>query len=402
MIKKFQVFVSSTYTDLKQERKDIFNTLLRSNCIPSGMEFFPSVDLEQFELIKKYLELCDYYLLVIKRRYGSICNRTKKSYTEMEYEYAIEKGIPVIAFIYAGQPHNLKLKQFIKSVKTNRNVSFWKDKKDLIEKISTSINNFLTENSRLGWIRETSSAIQTNVRDETIYKFSKADQITKTLLDKEDFNAVNIGEKLYYIWKTTESEQGQSKEEFASLIGLPPDEIDDYFHGKKQFCDYSLLLRIITLFNLPDDYFIKPTYYGKFAFWKKDIVKFSILQKITSVEKISMITPDFYYQVIMDLALNLENFSNILNNNGLDTNPFSETNGVNFFANYNIPSEKVKRQFEMSYYKILELSEFDSKKKELSPIEQIVQKWFFLCDSYLWYLFTVSIESISLNKDDKP
>lgn len=124
MIKKYQFFVSSTYLDLKQERKEIFNTLLRSNCIPSGMEFFPSIDLEQFELIKKNIELCDYYLLIIKKRYGSVCAATNKSYTEMEYDYAIQKGIPVIAFIYESKIHDKKLKKFIKKVTTGRTVSF--------------------------------------------------------------------------------------------------------------------------------------------------------------------------------------------------------------------------------------------------------------------------------------
>ena len=402
MIKKYQFFVSSTYLDLKQERKEIFNILLRSNCIPSGMEFFPSIDLEQFKLIKKNIELCDYYLLIIKKRYGSVCSATNKSYTEMEYDYAIQKDIPVIAFVYDVNVHDKRLKSFITKVTTDRTVSFWRNKSELIKNVATSINNLLSLNNRPGWIRETTHDITTNVKQETIYSNLDFNQIKKTLLDKEDFNSVNIGEKLYYIWKTEESKQGISKEEFATYIGVPTDEIDDYFKGNKMFFDYSLLLRVITLFNLPDDYFIKPTYLGEFAFWKRDSIRFSILQKVTPVSKIEKVTPAFYYNIIMSLAAKLEWFSDILDKEGLDENPFSESNGKNYFSNYNITPKEVKRNFEVSYYKILELSDFNRLDKKLSPIEQIVQRWFFLDDAYLSYLFTVCIESIDISNIEQP
>ena len=320
----------------------------------------------------------------------------------MEYEYAKEKGIPIIAFIYDSNVYDKKLQKFINSVKTNRMVSFWKNKIELIQQVSTSINQILLNNNRPGWIREVSPNIQNNVKKETIYKSFDFSQIEKTLLDKEDFNAVNIGEKLYYIWKTEESKQGISKEEFATYIGLSPDEIDDYFHGNKTFFDYSLLLRVITLFNLPDDYFIKPTYLGEFAFWKRDAVKFSILQKVTPICKIEKITPLFYYNIIMSLAAKLKWFSDILDKEGLDEDPFSETNGKNYFSNYTSEPEKIKKGFERSYYKILELSDFNRLDKKHSPLEQIVRKWFFLGDTHLSYLFTVCIESIDISNTEYP
>jgi hypothetical protein len=38
--KKYQVFVSSTFTDLEDERNKVLRSLLDLNCIPAGMEFF--------------------------------------------------------------------------------------------------------------------------------------------------------------------------------------------------------------------------------------------------------------------------------------------------------------------------------------------------------------------------
>lgn len=53
MDKRYQVFVSSTFTDLKDERSAVIQTLMKMDCIPAGMELFPAMDEEQFEFIKK-------------------------------------------------------------------------------------------------------------------------------------------------------------------------------------------------------------------------------------------------------------------------------------------------------------------------------------------------------------
>ncbi len=98
MEKKYQVFISSTYEDLKEERKRIIDVLLQSNCIPAGMELFSATDGTQMETIKSVIDLCDYYILILGERYGSISEETGKSYTEMEYDYALSKGIPVLVF----------------------------------------------------------------------------------------------------------------------------------------------------------------------------------------------------------------------------------------------------------------------------------------------------------------
>lgn len=44
MNKKYQVFVSSTYEDLRIERQEVMHALLELDCIPSGMELFPAAD----------------------------------------------------------------------------------------------------------------------------------------------------------------------------------------------------------------------------------------------------------------------------------------------------------------------------------------------------------------------
>lgn len=99
MDKKYTIFVSSTYEDLKMERQDVMQALLEIDCIPCGMELFPASDDEQFDFIKSVIDDCDYYVLIIAGRYGST-NKKGISYTELEFKYAQKKGIPIISFIH--------------------------------------------------------------------------------------------------------------------------------------------------------------------------------------------------------------------------------------------------------------------------------------------------------------
>ena len=92
---KYQVFISSTYKDLVSERESLIMSLLSSKYIPCGMEIFPSSSESQFEYIKRMLNLCDYYVLVLAGRYGEI-GSNGLSYTEMEYNYAVEDRKSVV------------------------------------------------------------------------------------------------------------------------------------------------------------------------------------------------------------------------------------------------------------------------------------------------------------------
>jgi hypothetical protein len=94
MDKRYQVFVSSTYTDLKEERWKAIQAVIELDCIPAGMELFPAIDEEQFEFIKKVIDDCDYYILIIGGRYGSTTSEGI-SYTEKEYDYAVGKRLKV-------------------------------------------------------------------------------------------------------------------------------------------------------------------------------------------------------------------------------------------------------------------------------------------------------------------
>src|ERR1700710_3079374 len=98
--KRYQVFVSSTFLDLQAEREAVVSALLQMDAFPAGMELFPATDDDAWTLIKRVINESDYYLLVIGGKYGSIDPETELSFTEKEYDYAVEQGKPVMAFLH--------------------------------------------------------------------------------------------------------------------------------------------------------------------------------------------------------------------------------------------------------------------------------------------------------------
>lgn len=166
--RRFDVFVSSTYEDLIEERKEVTQAILECDCMPVGMEMFPASNLEQWNFIKKVIDKSDIYLVIIAGRYGSV-NRDgagrKVSYTEMEFDYALEQGKPILAFLVDDigklqrdrtEADNDKmdlLTSFRAKVKTDRLVKFYKNKDDLKAKVMGSLNQMKKQINSGGWVR---------------------------------------------------------------------------------------------------------------------------------------------------------------------------------------------------------------------------------------------------------
>lgn len=164
MDKRYQVFVSSTYADLKEERQKIIQALMEMDCIPAGMELFPAFDEDQFAFIKKIIDDCDYYVLVIGGRYGSL-SPLGISYTEQEYEYAVSKDLKVIALLHES-PEDIplgksekdpelraRLNLFREKVSQGRLVRFWKNAGELPGIVALSLSKTIKSYPARGWIR---------------------------------------------------------------------------------------------------------------------------------------------------------------------------------------------------------------------------------------------------------
>ncbi|QDF03343.1 DUF4062 domain-containing protein [Myxococcus xanthus] len=163
MEKRYQVFISSTYRDLQEERSQVIQALLELDCIPAGMEMFPASNEDQWTLIKKVIDDCDYYLLIVGNRYGSL-DVTGISYTEKEYDYAIEQGKPVMAFLHEDaesrpardseptEEGKKKLAAFREKIQ-RRMCQFWRNPEDLGGKVSRSYVKLIKNDPAEGWVR---------------------------------------------------------------------------------------------------------------------------------------------------------------------------------------------------------------------------------------------------------
>ncbi|MDY4295905.1 DUF4062 domain-containing protein [Xanthomonas sp. LF02-5] len=163
MSSKFQIFVSSTFRDLHEERDLVIKAILEMGHIPVGMEMFSAADEEQWNIIKKQIDQSDYYVVVAAHCYGT-CDAAGLSYTEKEYDYAISKGIPALGFVLdesvswpkekSDSDKNAikRLKAFKEKVK-KKPVSFWKNGEDLYGRCSIALMKAFNAYPREGWVR---------------------------------------------------------------------------------------------------------------------------------------------------------------------------------------------------------------------------------------------------------
>ena len=163
--RRYQVFVSSTFTDLEDERQHALQAILEMRCFPAGMELFPSADEEQFEFIKREIESSDYYIVILAGKYGSVAE-DGLSFTEKEYDYAVSINKPVMAFIFrdleelkGGQlemddgEKRSKLEAFRAKARAKKLVRFYKNSDDLKAQILQALNRATQFHPAEGWVR---------------------------------------------------------------------------------------------------------------------------------------------------------------------------------------------------------------------------------------------------------
>ena len=247
MIKRYQVFVSSTYADLKEERAKVIQTIMELDCIPAGMEIFPAIDEEQFNFIKRIIDDCDYYLLIIGGRYGTV-SEDGLSYTEKEYDYAIEKGIKVLAFIHSN-PEEIplgksekdnklrhKLDIFKTKVSTNRLVKFWRTADELPGLVALSLSKTIKTYPAIGWIKA-----NTIINPEVLQELNEQRKINEDLREKLE-KASTIEE---------------NKDDLKNLAGLEDEFTIEGVHSYSPNPEWKTKIKWGDLFSLISPYLIE-------------------------------------------------------------------------------------------------------------------------------------------------
>jgi hypothetical protein len=166
--RRYQVFVSSTFVDLIDERRKVLEAILETQSFPAGMELFPSADDEQFEFIKREIESSDYYIVIVAGRYGSLAP-DGLSFTEKEYNYALELGKPVMAFLHkdlgelkgkaleATEEQRKRLDAFRSKVSAGKLVNFYTNPDQLKAQALHALNSAFRLKPQTGWVRATNA-----------------------------------------------------------------------------------------------------------------------------------------------------------------------------------------------------------------------------------------------------
>ncbi|MEB7733449.1 DUF4062 domain-containing protein [Mammaliicoccus sciuri] len=167
--KKFQIFVSSTYKDLKKERQALVEAILESNNIPAGMELFNASSSSQWQIIEKWIKEADIVVLLVGERYGTIDDKSGKSFTHLEFDYATKLNKPIFVFKMSEdyikqreinekaklveQTNQTKFKEFTDLILKDRNSSL---DIDSIDKLKLEVTKSLyseTKNLPGGWVK---------------------------------------------------------------------------------------------------------------------------------------------------------------------------------------------------------------------------------------------------------
>ncbi len=162
---RYQIFVSSTFKDLQEERQAVLKAILELNQFPAGMEIFPAVNDTAWEHIEKVIKDSDYYVLIIGGKYGSIDSGSGLSYTEKEYEFAVSQNIPVLAFTHSDENSievgkaemdselRDKLNKFKQKVGNKHHWKYWKSINELKANVLSSLAMAFATNPQTGWVK---------------------------------------------------------------------------------------------------------------------------------------------------------------------------------------------------------------------------------------------------------
>jgi hypothetical protein len=291
-MKKYQVFVSSTYEDLKDERKDVIQALLELDCIPVGMEMFPATDEDQWSLIKDLILDCDYYVLIIGGRYGSL-SKDGISYTQKEYEFAIQNEIPSISFLHKDpdqiivaktdrDKEKAELLDSFKKIVAEKMIRHWETPEQLGSIVSRSLVKLIKTKPRTGWVKAD--------------KISSEESALEILKLKEEVQELKEKLSIATDIKIDNLSQGDDKVEIAFKL------------RKSQNVNYKISNIKLTwdeIFSKTCTVFIDEASETDFKNKLTNYIMFVLKTKSSDIKDIIIIADDFYSVIIQFKALNL-------------------------------------------------------------------------------------------------
>lgn len=301
MNKKLQVFVSSTYTDLKEERQTAVEAILDAGHIPAGMELFKAGK-SQMKTIRKWIDESDVYMLILGGRYGSIEEESGLSYTELEYRYVLSKNMPVFAivldesFLYAKAASHGKDTVFEKD-----NVDKYNEFKKLVKKnivrfpvnidqISSIVHSHLNDiindpdYDLDGWVRLSSISINSsnNVSPQIgNYTYPELIEILKNKTFPQNKNSTNVDDLRWKYWTALDIfkdyyrrfcngiDDAYNQVCDTTFISEHFDTFEEDYHLCQYICPYFMSFNLIDYSSQEQKYLISKD--GKFFYTQLEV-----------------------------------------------------------------------------------------------------------------------------------
>ena len=177
--RRYQIFISSTYKDLIDERDAVIKAILKNYHFPIGMEMFHADDQEQWVQIANTIDMSDFYILIMGNCCGTLIENDEISYTRKEYDYARLKGIPVLSFVIDPTAEKVHFEENAKQREAYKNFRneveklprmLWKNKDDLALSVITTLHAKIKENKRNGWVpyNPSSLPLKGSIPDELV------------------------------------------------------------------------------------------------------------------------------------------------------------------------------------------------------------------------------------------
>lgn len=176
-----RIFLSSTYRDLVDIRsaainylKDIVGHTKDATGEVVAMEYFDATERTCKAECLHELSKCDLVIGIYGELYGSVDEETGLSMTEIEFDYAVEHDIPVLAFVMRTHHREDDENKFIheKVYAQGKSCANFEHKADFIDRLDSSLKNYLgtfdgySINSLWGEVNELAKAISTKLSDE--------------------------------------------------------------------------------------------------------------------------------------------------------------------------------------------------------------------------------------------
>src|SRR5215471_14717267 len=102
--------ISSTSLDLPEHRQQAIDACLRQGIFPRAMEHLPARDADAMRVSLEIVDEADIYIGIYAWRYGHVPAGHDISITEMEFNRAVERGIPILVFtIHKNHPLTIEM-----------------------------------------------------------------------------------------------------------------------------------------------------------------------------------------------------------------------------------------------------------------------------------------------------